>query len=142
MHWQIPTGLPTYPRIYAVIDQYGTLAEIHEDNNKSWAILQKSNATTIPAVPNGIPVDYTLKQNYPNPFNPNTTIEFALPRSEWVTLKVFNVLGQQVASLVSEKLNPGSHKYQWQAGNLPSGIYYYRIQAGEFEQVKKMIQLK
>jgi hypothetical protein len=85
---------------------------------------------------------FVLKQNYPNPFNPNTTIEFSLPKTEWVTLNIFNILGQQVASLVSEKLNPGIHKYQWQAENLPSGIYYCRMQAGEFEQVRKMILLK
>jgi hypothetical protein len=86
--------------------------------------------------------DFKLKQNYPNPFNPTTIIEFALPKTEFITLKVFNVLGQQVATLVSEKLNPGIHKYEWQAGNLPSGIYYCRMEAGKFEQVRKMILLK
>jgi hypothetical protein len=88
------------------------------------------------------PQAFELDQNYPNPFNPNTNIEFSLPKTEWVTLKIFNVLGQRVATLVSEKLNPGIHKYQWQGGNLPSGIYYCRMQAGEFEQVRKMILLK
>jgi hypothetical protein len=89
-----------------------------------------------------VPMVYDLKQNYPNPFNPNTNIEFTLPRPEWVTLKVFNVLGQQVASIVSEKLNSGIHKYEWQAQNLPSGIYYCRMQAGEFTDTKKMVLLK
>ena len=89
-----------------------------------------------------LPVMYSLKQNYPNPFNPNTTIEFALPKTELVTLRVYNVLGQQVASLVSEKLNPGIYKYQWQPDNLPSGIYYCRMEAGEYEQVRKMVYLK
>jgi hypothetical protein len=142
MHWQIPAGLPTFPRIYVVIDRYNTLQEIHEDNNKSWAILQKTTSTAIAVTTGGIPLNFTLKQNYPNPFNPTTTIEFALPKSEWVTLKVFNVLGQKVASLVSENLNPGIHKYEWQADNLPSGIYYCRLHAGEFEQVRKMVLLK
>jgi hypothetical protein len=86
--------------------------------------------------------DYVLTQNYPNPFNPSTTIEFALPKIERVTLKVFNVLGQQVATLLSGKLNPGVHKYDWRANNLPSGIYYCRMQAGQFEQVRKMILLR
>ena len=89
-----------------------------------------------------LPLDYTLSQNYPNPFNPATTIEFTLPKSEFITLTLFNILGQQIASLVSEKLNPGLHKYEWQADNLPSGIYYCRMQAGKFEQVRKMILLK
>jgi photosystem II stability/assembly factor-like uncharacterized protein len=86
--------------------------------------------------------NFSLSQNYPNPFNPNTTIEFTLPKTEFVTMKVFNVLGQQVATLVSEKLNAGDHKYEWQAEGLPSGIYYCRMQSGEFEQVRKIILLK
>jgi hypothetical protein len=89
-----------------------------------------------------VPISYSLKQNYPNPFNPNTSIEFSLPKTEYVTLKVYNVLGQQVKTLVSEKLNQGVHKYEWQANNLPSGIYYCRLQAGEYEQVRKMILLR
>jgi hypothetical protein len=89
-----------------------------------------------------IPGTFTLSQNYPNPFNPNTTIEFALPKTEFAMLQVFNVLGRQVSSLVADKLNPGVHKYEWHADNLPSGIYYYRLHAGEFEQVRKMILLK
>ncbi len=89
-----------------------------------------------------LPEKYALTQNYPNPFNPNTTLEFALPKSEWVTLKVFNILGQQVTTLVSEKLNAGIHKYYWKAEKMPSGIYYCRMKAGKFEQVRKMILLK
>jgi hypothetical protein len=89
-----------------------------------------------------LPLDYTLSQNYPNPFNPSTTIEFALPKTEWVTLTVFNILGQQGATLVAEKLNAGAYKYEWQADNLPSGIYYCRLHAGEYEQVRKMILLR
>jgi hypothetical protein len=89
-----------------------------------------------------VPKKHSLNQNFPNPFNPSTTIEFALPKTEFVILNVFNVLGQQVASLVSEKLNPGIHKYQWQAENLPSGLYYCRMRAGEYEQVRKMVLLR
>jgi len=89
-----------------------------------------------------IPEKYMLDQNYPNPFNSTTTIEFALPKTELVSLQVFNILGQQVTTLVSEKLNPGVHKFEWQADNLPSGIYYCRIQVNEFEQVRKMILLR
>ncbi len=92
--------------------------------------------------PASVPDQFKMDQNYPNPFNPNTTIEFALLQTEWVTLKIFNILGQQVTTLVSEKLNPGVYKYKWQADNLPTGIYICRLQAGEFEQVRKMILLK
>ncbi len=89
-----------------------------------------------------VPEGYMLYQNYPNPFNPHTTMKFALPRTGWVTLQVYNVLGQQVTTLVSEKLNAGIHKYEWQVSDQPSGIYYCRMKAGKFEQVRKMILLK
>jgi hypothetical protein len=89
-----------------------------------------------------IPLRFDLKQNYPNPFNPGTTIEFSIPKTGFVSLKVYNILGQQVAMVVSEKLSAGAYKYEWQANNMPSGVYYCRLQAGEFEQVRKMLLLK
>jgi predicted GH43/DUF377 family glycosyl hydrolase len=99
--------------------------------------------TSIYGAEKGIDPKYlSLEQNYPNPFNPITNIQFSNPKSQFISLEIYNVLGQKVASLVSEKLNPGVHKYEWQAGGLPSGIYYCRIQAGEFEQVRKMVLLR
>jgi hypothetical protein len=89
-----------------------------------------------------IPKEHSLKQNYPNPFNPSTTIEFALPQSDFVTLKVYNILGEEVAALVSERLSAGKYKYEWDAGNLASGVYLYRINASEFQEVKKMILMR
>ena len=88
------------------------------------------------------PEQFSLLQNYPNPFNPGTTIEFSLPKSDWVTLKIFNILGQEVAVLVSENLSAGSYKYDWAASGLASGVYYYRLDAGEFNQTKKLLLLK
>jgi N-acetylneuraminic acid mutarotase len=88
------------------------------------------------------PTQFMLHQNYPNPFNPNTTIEFSIPKTEFVTLKIYNMLGKEVSTLVSEKLNTGSYTYSWDASSLASGVYMYRIEAGEFQQVKKMILLK
>lgn len=89
-----------------------------------------------------IPKIISLYQNYPNPFNPSTTIEFFLPKTEYVEIKVYNILGKEVATIVSKKLNQGNHTYQFDGKNLASGVYYYRIQSGEFHQVKKMIHLK
>jgi hypothetical protein len=89
-----------------------------------------------------MPVAFTLSHNYPNPFNPSTSIEFTLPKSEFVELKIFNVLGKEVATLVSKKLNQGNHTYQFDGKNLASGIYYYQLVAGDFKEVKKMILLK
>jgi uncharacterized Ntn-hydrolase superfamily protein len=89
-----------------------------------------------------IPDKFALSQNYPNPFNPSTTIEFTLPKSEYVELKVYNILGKEVSTLVSNKLNSGNHTYTFDGKNLASGVYYYQLVAGEFHQVKKMILLK
>ena len=83
-----------------------------------------------------------LSQNYPNPFNPNTTIKFTLPEPGFVTLKVYNLLGEEVITLVSEELNSGHYKYIWNASGLSSGIYFYRLQAGNFVNTKKTLLLK
>jgi len=89
-----------------------------------------------------LPNRYSLRQNYPNPFNPSTNIEFTLPKPEYVELKVYNILGKEVTTLVSNKLNPGNHTYQFNSKNLSSGIYFYRIETGDFQDVKKMILLR
>jgi hypothetical protein len=89
-----------------------------------------------------VPKIYLLNQNYPNPFNPKTAIEFSLPQSEFVTLKIYNILGEEVATLVSDRLNAGSYSYDWDARDLASGVYLYRLQAGDYVYVKKMILMK
>jgi len=90
-----------------------------------------------------IPFEFTLKQNYPNPFNPTTTIEFSIPKAEFVNLKIYNLLGQEVATLVSEKLTPGNYKYNWDAGSLASGVYYYKLESSKgFVKTRKLILLK
>jgi polyhydroxybutyrate depolymerase len=90
----------------------------------------------------GIPSGYVLLNNYPNPFNPKTTIEFKLPKNEFVKLKVYNALGEEIAILVCERLASGTYKFEWDAGNLTSGVYYYRIDTGNFVDVKKMVLMK
>jgi Zn-dependent metalloprotease len=89
-----------------------------------------------------IPLEYALKQNYPNPFNPTTTIEFSLPNTEFVTLKVYNLLGEEVATLLSASLHSGSYKYEWDASQLASGVYLYKLEAGDYTEVRKMILMK
>ncbi|RMD94049.1 MAG: T9SS C-terminal target domain-containing protein [Calditrichaeota bacterium] len=85
---------------------------------------------------------FELNQNYPNPFNPSTTISFYLPKTSLVTLKIYNILGQRVVTLIDEIRNAGSHKILFDARHLANGYYFYRIKAGEFISTKKMILLK
>lgn len=91
---------------------------------------------------NEIPLTFALDQNYPNPFNPSTTIKFAIPQQSNVTLKVYNMLGQEVATLVNEQMNAGSYNVDFDASSLSSGIYFYSIQAGQFNVTKKMMLIK
>jgi ligand-binding sensor domain-containing protein len=88
------------------------------------------------------PIDFKLNQNYPNPFNPVTMINYQLPLTNVVDLSIYNILGQKVATLVNEKQKPGHHHVEWDASGFASGVYYYRIQAGKFVDVKKMILLR
>ncbi|HSR18609.1 MAG TPA: T9SS type A sorting domain-containing protein, partial [Ignavibacteriaceae bacterium] len=85
---------------------------------------------------------YELKQNYPNPFNPSTTISFSLPQSQKVELKVFDILGNEVAVLLNEFKSAGEHKIEFDASNLSSGIYFCRLTAGALVQTKKMVLLQ
>jgi hypothetical protein len=85
---------------------------------------------------------YSLAQNYPNPFNPTTDIRYQLPAPGKVTLTVFNVLGQEVAKLIDEPQAPGSYQVSWNAGNLPSGVYFYRLAANGFQDIRQMMLVK
>ena len=93
-------------------------------------------------ISNEVPSVYSLKQNYPNPFNPTTNIQFAIPKAGFVTMKVYNLLGQEVSTLVDEYKNAGTYKVDFNASNLSSGVYFYKIDAGNYTNVKKMILMK
>jgi hypothetical protein len=92
----------------------------------------------------GVPEKFELSQNYPNPFNPTTVISYSLSENSFVTLKVYDVIGNEVATLVSEKQNSGIYNYQFSTVNyqLSSGVYFYKIEAGSFSAVKRMILIK
>ncbi len=83
-----------------------------------------------------------MSQNYPNPFNPTTTILLSIPELSEVKVTVYNILGQKVAEVFNGKLNPGYHKVHFNASNLASGLYFYRVQTEKFTTVKKMMLLK
>jgi len=89
-----------------------------------------------------IPEGYALEQNYPNPFNPTTTISFSLQSKSYVSLKIFDVLGREVSTLVSKELSAGTYSQQWIPGSLPSGVYFYRLQTGLFTETKRLVLLK
>lgn len=89
-----------------------------------------------------IPTKTYLSQNYPNPFNPSTTISFSLSKTENVKLEIFNMLGEQIATLVNSKLQAGNYKINWNSGNQPSGIYIYRLQTNSYSQSRKMILMR
>ncbi|MGB9591969.1 MAG: T9SS type A sorting domain-containing protein, partial [Candidatus Kryptoniota bacterium] len=93
------------------------------------------------------PLTYALQQNYPNPFNPSTTISYEIPTTEKVTLKIYDVLGRTVATLVDDVLQPGQYTAVWSGENsagirVATGVYFYRLQAGSFTSVRKMLLVK
>ena len=90
----------------------------------------------------GIPTDYNLFQNFPNPFNPVTTIYYSIPELSFITLRVYDVLGNEVASLVNEEKPIGNYEVDFNGTGIPSGIYFYTLQAGSFVETKKMVLMK
>lgn len=90
----------------------------------------------------GQPENYILNQNYPNPFNPVTRISFSIPRTEFITLKVYNTLGKEIETLLNKKLDAGNYDINFNASSLPSGVYFYRLISNNFSETKKMIVLK
>ena len=97
--------------------------------------VEGQQATSLPTV-------FKLEQNYPNPFNPSTEISFDLPQQSFVSLKVYSLLGQEVAALVDRTLTAGRHSVTWNAGSLPSGAYFCRLRAGSFTQTRRLVLLR
>lgn len=107
------------------------------------AIVQDSAAVNIKEIEKHQVKNYSLFQNYPNPFNPTTTIEFNLPKDSFVTLKIFDILGKEVATIISERLTAGSYTYNWSSpAGTASGMYFYRLEAGNFHTTKKMLLMR
>ena len=100
-----------------------------------------SNSTGINEA-KSLPKSFALEQNYPNPFNPSTTINYSIPKSGLVTIKVYDILGREVTTLVNEEKNAGNYNVEFNASRLASGIYLYRMSAGSFEETKKLILIK
>jgi hypothetical protein len=111
-------------------------------NAVMWAYERALHPEGVKALNTGIPAKYSLSQNYPNPFNPTTNIKYSITKESQVTLKVFDVLGKEVENLVNQKQAAGSYEVNFNASKLSSGIYIYRLEAGDFVQSMKMILIK
>jgi len=119
----------------------------YPDGTEEWAFFAEptpaaTNDNAVSVTDDQTIAEYKLFQNYPNPFNPSTVISFTIPQKGFVTLKVFNLLGQETTTLVSKEMNAGKYDYNFNAQNLPSGIYFYSLKAGNFTATKKMLLLK
>jgi hypothetical protein len=89
-----------------------------------------------------LPSRFDLEQNYPNPFNPSTTIQFSVPENSFVTLKVYNLLGEELSTIVSERLERGTYSAQWDGSKFPSGVYVYRLRSGTILETRKLILMR
>ncbi len=98
--------------------------------------------TSVREARSGVPSSFALQQNYPNPFNPSSKIEFRIAKVSWVTLKVYDILGREVATLVNERKTPGRYAVKFDGSGLASGVYFYRLEAGSFTQTKKLLLLR
>ena len=138
------TPVPTsWVNLIGVVDQFDT----SDPRNGVYEIRPRSAAdfqivTGVADRDPNLPTSYALSQNYPNPFNPVTTISFDLPESEVVKIRVFDLLGKVVATLHEGKLAAGYHKFNFSGVNVPSGVYFYRVESRNFTDVKKMTLVK
>ncbi len=109
----------------------------------AWSLtIQLRNVIGIQQINTDIPKKFTLSQNYPNPFNPMTKIKFSVTKATNINITVFDVLGRHITTLVNEKLNAGNYETEWNASNMPGGVYFYRLETEEFSETKKMILVK
>ena len=109
---------------------------------RAWSVTITYGPPTSVSNNSGLIEGYKLSQNYPNPFNPSTTINYTIPKTGLVTLKVFDISGREVANLVNEVKNAGTYDFKFYAGNLSSGVYFYRLESGNFVETKKMFLVK
>jgi len=112
----------------------GRFGRIYKTNNGGISGIDENNS--------GLPEDFSLHQNYPNPFNPSTKIEYQIANAGFVNLRVYDVLGNEVETLINKEMPTGSYEVEFDARNLPSGIYFYKLKAGSFVETKKMVLLR
>ncbi len=134
------TGTCIWEQYRYFAENVGEIKKVRVYPNPHTDLLIEINFQT--AVDERVPNEFRLYQNYPNPFNPSTTISYQLPKSVMVNLFICNVTGQWIETLVNEHKDAGRYSVKWNAGNVPSGIYFFRIQAGDFILVRKCVLMK
>jgi hypothetical protein len=137
-------GTTTIPQNYTFLDKsvmkgswYYRLRQVDLDGS-----IHFNEPVQVEVTQSDLPVSLSLDQNYPNPFNPTTIIRYALPARTYVTLSVFNALGQQVGTLVNDTQEAGYHEVRFDGRSLATGVYFYRLQTGDFIQTRKMLLLE
>jgi photosystem II stability/assembly factor-like uncharacterized protein len=145
--WILRMNNPNYLRTHGIsiqqtLDGGYIVAAVLDVTGDIWLIRLAPDPMSIGVKRTGISEDFNLHQNYPNPFNPTTTIEFELPKSSEVSLKIFNLLGEEIATLLSASLLSGTHSVEWDASAIPSGVYLYRLQTGNQVETRKMVLMR
>jgi len=121
---------------------FNTTGEILAGTSGGGVFRSVEPTTSVEQISTTIPPSFALEQNYPNPFNPTTTIQFTLAKGANVKLKVFSIEGKEVATLVDEAVTPGVHTFRFEANGLPSGVYFYRLETGDFHATRKLVVMK
>ena len=119
-----------------------SVTKLKQLSDVAWNLYNSGFVIKISSLTTEVPGIYSLSQNYPNPFNPVTKIKFSVPRNNIVCIKVFNMLGKEVAAIINDRLQPGIYEAEFDGSTLPSGVYFYRLTSGDFSETKKMVLLK
>ncbi len=140
-NWQdITAGLPSNPNVFSLA--YNDTYVFAGLSTGAVYRLLLSSVIGIEPISSNIPAEYSLKQNYPNPFNPETTFRFDVKQAGLVKLIVIDAAGREISTLVNSQLKAGEYEYKWNALNLPSGVYFYMLQASGFSETRKMVLVK
>ena len=128
-------------------NQYSFIDKKVDAGNYSYRLMQKDFDGTFAYSPEvevevSLPLEYSLEQNFPNPFNPTTTIRYAIPEDNFVSIKLYDVLGNEVITLVNEQQQAGRYEMLFNASSIASGVYYYQITSGNFNQTRKLVLMK
>lgn len=136
LRWRNANDPPFYTKLSAYVGMF--IQDITDSAGHS----VDTTTISVNQISSIVPVEYRIFQNYPNPFNPSTNIKFDIPKSSVTKLTVFNITGKELGVLLNEKLEAGSYEYNWNASQYSSGVYFYRVESGNFTATKRMLLIK